>query len=178
MKTLILYYSKTGNNSFLGKRCAGVLNADMEQIRPRLNMLPFQILFSLMKRSPGIRKLTHDITSYERIILCDPIWMGQPASALRVFLQRFNEKINKLAFITCCGGGDETKDEKFGYRSTFKEIEQSSGGKTVSCEAFPVILALPEEKRKDSDAVMKTRLNDGNFTGMLKDRFETWVETL
>ena len=175
MKSLVLYYSKTGNNRYLAQRCANELAADIEEIKPRLNVFPLQILFSLMKKSPGIARLSHDVTAYDRVILCGPIWMGHPASAIGSFLLRFSKNVKRLDFITCCGGGDDTKDEKFGYVSVFKMIEILSGGKNIRCEAFPVVLAVPEDKRKESDVVMKTRLNDDNFAGELQEKLDAFL---
>lgn len=175
MKALVLYYSKTGNNRYLAQRCAKKLAADIEEISPRLNVLPLQIIFSLMKKSPGIARLSHDVTAYDRVILCGPIWMGHPASTIRSFLQRFGKNIKRLEFITCCGGGDDTKDDKFGYMSAFRMVEALTEGEKVRCEAFPVVLAVPEDKRKDSDTVMKTRLNDENFSGELQERLDAFI---
>ena len=174
MKTLIVYYSKTGNNRYLAERCAAATDADIEELKPVLNALPLQIIFALMKKNPGIARLSHDVTIYDRIILCGPIWMGQPAAAIRSFIRRYGGQIKRLEFITCCGGGDDTKDDKFGYASVFKAIEELMG-RPVRCKAFPVILAVPEDKRKDSDLVMKTRLNDENFSGELQKRLDEWI---
>jgi menaquinone-dependent protoporphyrinogen IX oxidase len=176
MKTLVLYYSNTGNNRYLAKRCSTGMDADLEEIHPRLGMLPFLIIFSLLKWSPGIRRLHHDVTAYDCIILCGPIWMGQLIIPLRAFLKQYRAKVKTLAFITCCGGGDEMKDDKFGYAAVFKEVERLSDGKPVLCEAFPVGYILPEEKRTDNNAMMQARLSDDNFTGAFRNRLDVFIE--
>ena len=178
MKILVLYYSKTGNNRYLAKRCSDALDADMEKIRPRLGLLPLLIFFSLLKRSAGIHKLKHDVASYDLIILCGPVWMGQLIVPLRAFLKQYGAKMNTLAFVTCCGGGDDIKDDRFGYASVFREVEQLADGKSVHCEAFPIVMILPEDKRDNNNAVMETRLNDDNFNGTLQERFDTFIEKL
>lgn len=176
MKTLVLFYSKTGNNRYLAEHCAAALDADSEEIRPRLDLVPFLILFSLAKRSLGIRQLHHDVASYDRIILCGPIWMGQLIIPLRAFLKKYGAKVKALVFMTSCGGGDEKKDDRFGYAPVFREIERLAEGKRVLCEAFPIVLAMPEEKRKDTNEVMRIRLNDDLFSGALQERFERFIE--
>ena len=178
MKTLVLFFSKTGNNRYLAKRCAEALAADIEEIRPRLNAVPFLIIFSLMKQSLGIRRLRHDVTSYDRIILCGPIWMGQLIIPLRAFLKHYGAKVKALIFMTSCGGGDETKDDKFGYAPVFREVERLAKGKPVLCEAFPIVLAIPEEKRSDNNEVMRMRMNDNLFSGALQERLERFIEKI
>jgi hypothetical protein len=44
--------------------------------------------------------------------------------------------------------------------------------------AFPISLVLPRELQDDSDAIMKTRLSDENFTGEIVKRLETYIEQL
>ena len=178
MKTLVLFYSKSGNNRYLANRCATALGADMEEIRPRLGMVLFLVVFSLLKRSPGNHRLKHDVASYDHVILCGPIWMGQLIIPLRSFLKKYGKKVNELSFATCCGGGDETKDDKFGYASVFREVERLSDGKPVRCEAFPVLLVLPEDKRADNNAVMQIRLDDETFSGALQERFDRFIQRM
>ena len=35
---------------------------------------------------------------------------------------------------------------------------------------------VPEDKQKDSDLIMKTRLSDSNFTGEIQKRFENFIK--
>lgn len=43
------------------------------------------------------------------------------------------------------------------------------------CQAFPVGLVLPDEQKDDTDAYMKTHLNDENFKGEILVRFNTFI---
>ncbi|KMQ49769.1 hypothetical protein CHISP_3330 [Chitinispirillum alkaliphilum] len=178
MKTLVVYYSKTGNNKFLAEKISSALQGDLLPIRPRLNMLPLLILFTVVKKSAGIRKQQIDVNVYDRIVLCGPIWMGQLISPISDFLNKNRDKIKKLHFVTCSGTSESEKESKFGYGAVFRKVENLMGGKLGHSELFSVTLVLPEEKRDNSDAVMKTRLSEENFSGDIQERFEKFVSEI
>lgn len=178
MKSLVVYYSKSGNNAYLAQKIADSLGGEREAIRPRANVFPALLLFSALKISPGIKPLTHRVDDYDAVILCGPIWMGQVISPLRDVLKQYGSRINRLYFATCCGGGDEQKDGKFGYASVFQQVRQAAGDTVAHCEAFPISLIVPEDKAGDGDAVMKTRLSDQNFSGPLQERFEQFITNI
>ncbi len=37
---------------------------------------------------------------------------------------------------------------------------------------------MPDDKKEDTDAFMKTHLNDENFRGEIEERFDRFIETL
>lgn len=174
MKTIVVYYSRKGSNKYLAENISKTLSCEIEEIKPRLNVF---ILF-LMNIHLGIRALKHNIKEYDRVILCGPIWMGKFIPPLRSFCERYIRQINKLIFVTCCGSTYAMKDEKFGHGLVFKEVENLLKDKCVFCQAFPVGLVLPDDKKDDSDAFMKTHLNDENFNGEILKRYEGFIKKL
>lgn len=176
MKILVVYYSKTGNNRYLAEKMARSLAGDSEAIKPRLKAFPLLVLFSLTKIGPGIKPLKHLVNGYDRIIVCGPIWMGGLISPLGDFLKKYSTSINRLYFATCCGSSNADKDNKFGYAKVFLQVKNTLKNKYVYCEAFPIGLILPEDKRHDSTAMMKARLSDANFTGEIQKRFENFIQ--
>jgi flavodoxin len=175
MKTLVAYYSNSGNNKYLAERIAKELNCDIKAIKPRLNLFPFLILFSLTKTSFGIKAFKNNVKEYDRVIVCSPIWMGQVISPLADFIRKYRKNINKFYFATCCGSTDAAKRQKFGHDLVFDKIKDMLGDKCIHCEAFPIGLVLPEDKRADGNAMMKTRLAEENFKGEIRKRFERFV---
>lgn len=174
MKTIVIYYSNKGSNKYLAGRISGSLSCDIEQIKPRLNVF---MLF-LMNIHLGIRPLKHNIKEYDNVILCGPIWMGKLIPPLRSFIKKYKPKINQLVFATCCGSTYEKKDEKFGHGLVFKEVESLLKEKCTFCQAFPIGLVLPDDKKEDTDAFMKTHLNDDNFKGEILQRYDDFIEKL
>lgn len=173
-KTIVIYYSNTGSNRFLAQKIAETLNCDIEKIVPRLKAQPL-LVFGL---SLGIQPLKHNIEEYERVILCGPVWMGKFISPLKAFVKKYKESIQKLIFITCCGSSYKVKDEKFGHNLVFQQLKELLGEKCVQCEAFPIPLILPDDKKEDPDLVMSTRLTNENFKGEIAHIFSEFVQTL
>lgn len=178
MSVLVAYYSHTGNNRYLAERLARDLKADIEPIRPRLNVFFFLIFSSLLHITFGIRKLEHDVASYDRVVLVGPIWMGNLITPLRSFLKKYRKDIKTLYFVTSCGGGDEDKDNKFGYTGVFRKVEKYYRNPPVHCEAFPIKLVVPKDKWKDDDAMMKARLTKGTFKGPIVERYDALVSRM
>ena len=172
MKTLVVYYSREGSNKFLAERISRELDCDMEAIHPRVNNL---VLF-LINLHFGIKPLKHRVEEYDRIILCGPIWVGRFIPPLRSFVLKYRDRINQLVFVTCCGSSYDHKDEKFGHGWVFKKVESLMGDKCTLCQAFPVGLVLPEGHENDPDAFQKAHLNEGNFSGKVKDIFDGFMK--
>ena len=176
MKTcLVLYYSNTGSNKYLANKIASDLDVSAEELIPKIRLVPLLMILSAMNQGIGSKRLEIDLTKYDTIILAGPIWMGKLVAPLRGFMQRLKAASTKLIFVTCCGSSDERKLEKFGYGLVFKEVEALLGKLCLKCQAFPIDLVLPEEKKEDDELIMKTRLSDENFNGEIKDRFDRFI---
>jgi len=174
MKDLVIYYSRKGSNHFLAERIAASLNCEIEELRPRLNVF-FLFLFNI---NPGIWKVRHKIEAYDRIILCGPVWMGRFIPPLRSFVKRYKKQISSLAFVTCCGSTYEKKEEKFGHAHVFRIVEKELEGKCTVCQAFPIDLVLPADKKGDSEAFMNTHLNEENFKGEILEIYEAFIQKI
>ena len=59
-----------------------------------------------------------------------------------------------------------------------KEVKSILNGKCVHCEAFPIDLVLSDEQKGDDAAFMNTHLNDSNFKGEIKERFDKLIELM
>lgn len=176
MKTLVVYYSRTGNNAYLAKRIAQDSKADIEVLKPGIGVFPVVMLLSVLKSGTGIRALKNDISQYDQIILCGPIWAGFLCSPLLDFIKKYKRQGKRLHFATCCGSDDKRKDETFGYARVFQQVKAAAGEKSGICEAFPLVLALPEDKRSDDKEVIKTKISDANFSEELTDRLSQFLK--
>ena len=174
VRTIVVYYSRKGSNKYLAEKISKSLSCEIEEIKPRLNVF---VLF-LTNIHLGIRPMKHKIKEYDRVILCGPIWMGKFIPPLNSFISKYFEQINKLIFVTCCGSTYAKKDEKFGHGLVFKEVENRLKKKCLFCQAFPVGLVLPDDKKEDADAFMKTHLNDENFKGEIQERYNGFIKKL
>ena len=80
--------------------------------------------------------------------------------------------------MSCCGSSFEMKDKKFGHGLVFKEIKEMLNDKCIHCEAFPITLVIPDDKKENTDTVMKTRLTDNNFKGEILNRFYAFIQMI
>jgi menaquinone-dependent protoporphyrinogen IX oxidase len=135
-------------------------------------------LLLLMGLGFGNRRLKHDLASYDRVILIGPIWMGKFIHPLKRFVQTHKNSIRELIFVTCCGSSYEKKEEKFGHGLVFKKVKEMLPGKAVRCHAFPITLILSEEEMENAEKVLSTRLNQGNFNGEIRDRFDEFMQSI
>lgn len=174
MKSIVVYYSRKGSNKYLAEKISMNLQCEIEAIKPRIN----SFFFFLLNIHFGIKPLKIDLNKYDRIILCGPIWMGRFIPPLKSFVKKYQDKINKLVFVTCCGSTYEKKDEKFGHGIVFNQVNEMLNGKCELCQAFPIDLVLPEELKDDSEAFMNTHLNDENFTGEIVEIFDGFMGKL
>lgn len=173
-KTIIIYYSKTGNNKFLATKIAEELNSDIEELKPKFNAQ----IFLMMGLDFGNKKLNHDLSDYERVILCGPVWMGQLIKPLKSFAIKNEPQIKELVFVSCCGTSFELKDKKYGHGKVFKEMQGLLNSKCSLCQALPVSLLLSEEEKDDQQSVMAARLDESKFKGEILDTFNRFIEKL
>jgi menaquinone-dependent protoporphyrinogen IX oxidase len=171
-KTIVVYYSRTGNNKFLAEKISKTLNCEIVAIQPRMNLFLLQML---SKNGGGIKPLSVNLEEYQNVILCGPIWMGKFVAPLRGFVQKYGNQISRLNFATCCASGDEMKNEKFGHGIVFQKIKELLGDKCQHCEAFPVGLVAEGAEKKTSDTLMKIRLSDANFIGEIQKRLDGFI---
>ena len=177
MKILIAYYSRTGNNKFIAKKLSASLNADLYEIIPRLNVFFFLILSSLLKIGFGNKKTKHRIETYDKIILCGPIWMGQLISPLFDFIKKNKNTIKALYFATCCGGGESEKDSPFGYNGVFKKVKMLLNDSFIAGEAFSIDAIIPDELKGKTDEIMKLKLSEETFNNStLLKKYDNFIQ--
>ncbi len=178
MKSLVVYYSRTGNNKYLAQKIASDTGSDIIELKPLGNSFFSIIISSLFKTPIPLQKISADIASYDKVILCGPIYMGQLISPLSSFIKKYRSSISKLHFITCCGGGEEEKDGKFGYNSVFAKVRKTAGELCKSCDAFPIDLIVPDELRGNDQAIMNIRLSSENFSGAIVEKYNEYIQKI
>ncbi len=168
-KTLLAYYSNTGNNKFLAQKIAQHLNCEMEEIKPALN----KQLLLLAGLGFGLKKTKKNPANYDRVILCGPVWLGSFIYPLRKFIEKHRNKVKEWLFVTCCGSSYKLKDDKNGHEMVFKKIRKRFPDLNIKCKALPITMTMPDELQEDPKAMMETRLNDESFNGLFLEKFNT-----
>lgn len=120
MKTLVIYYSRTGTTKKVGKKIAQMLKCDSEEIIDTKNRDGiFGYIKSGMeagfKRGTVIKQIKKNPAKYGLVIIGTPVWAGTMASAVRTYIKENKNKFKKVAFFCTMGGS--------GSKRTFKAME-------------------------------------------------------
>ncbi len=111
MKTLIVYYSRTGTTKKVAQRLGRELGAECEEIidhKKRAGFFGFlgAGFDALRKTTTKIGQLDQDPADYDLVVVGTPIWAGQMTPAVRTFLSANRSKMKQVAFLATDGGAD------------------------------------------------------------------------
>jgi flavodoxin len=108
-KILIIYYSRTGKTKNAAEKLKEELNCDIEEIYDRTSR---KGIFGFLKSGHDAMKgkLTaitgeiKDVSDYETIVICTPIWAGHVSSAIRTYIMLNKDKFKKVTFLSTGAG--------------------------------------------------------------------------
>ena len=117
MKTLVTFYSRTGNTKKMGQLIAAKLHADIDEIVDQKNRSGI-IGWVLAGRDASKQSLTKitftcDPSKYDLVVIGTPIWAWNATPAVRTYLTQNLNKIKKVAFFTTSGGDSPDKTVAF-----------------------------------------------------------------
>lgn len=104
MKTLVIYYTRTGNAKFAAETIAAELGADLEEVidlkkrQGRLAFLP-NGRDAMRGKETQIAPTKKRPNEYELIIIGQPIWAGSPTPAIRTYLNENDLAGKKIALF-------------------------------------------------------------------------------
>jgi flavodoxin len=130
MKTLVVYYSKTGNTRRLAEEIAKQLCCDIDVIRDKKGRSGVTGWFSgsrdAFRRFLSDIEFDRDPSGYDLVIVGSPVWSFGIAPAVRTYYTRNIEKFNNVAFFLTGMG--------LGMKGAFKEMEALSKTPVASFE--------------------------------------------
>lgn len=169
MKTLIVYYSFTGNNQALAINLQKKLNCDLYRIREVKKRKPITILVDLLlKRLPKVMKPTNDLRQYDHLIFIAPIWSGKIASPLRSFLVNERMDISRYSFVTVCSGRPHQQSW------IMNELRKVLGKEPDIVEELCINDLLPQEKKNNIKYTTPYRIQGEDFD-VFNDKIETFI---
>ena len=122
MKTLIVYYSRTGNTDKIARMLQEKLNCDIERITDNGK---YKGTLGFIKggfnavsgRGTTINQCSKNPEEYDLIIIGTPIWAGTIAVPVNTYIMQNKENFKrKLACFTTC--------KSSGYEETIKELSK------------------------------------------------------
>jgi len=104
MKTLVVFYSRTGVTRKLAGRLAEGLHAEVEEIvdtKDRSGALGWLGAGrdAVLRRSTNIQQPVHDPAEFDLVLVGTPVWAGTMACAVRAWLERFAGRLPQTAFF-------------------------------------------------------------------------------
>ena len=118
MKTVIVYYSMSGNCEFTAQKIAGLIDADLIRIEPEKTYPDkgFIKFFwggksAVMGEMPELKPYSFDAGKYDRVIFGFPVWASNPTPPIHTFIRDNSDSIRgkKFAAFACYSGGGADK---------------------------------------------------------------------
>ena len=112
-KTLVVYYSRTGNTRKVAEACAERLGADIEEIVDRKNRSG-PIGWLTAGRDAGRRSLTEieeptkDPSGYNIVVVGSPVWNDSVSTPVRTYIVKNSVSFSRLA-IFCTGDAEDNR---------------------------------------------------------------------
>jgi flavodoxin len=105
MKTLIVYYSHSGNNEKLGYELKERIGCDIHKICEVKKRKTISILFDFFfKLKSKLSSYSINLKEYDKVIFAAPIWGGRIASPMRKFIDIEKNNLKRYFYITLCNG--------------------------------------------------------------------------
>ena len=111
MKTLVVYYSRTGTTRKVAEEIAKLLKADIDEVVDLKNR-EGPINYVIAGKDASMKKLTEiktkkDASKYDLVIIGTPIWNWTVTPAIRTYLTK--NKVKQTAFFCTMGGSGDKK---------------------------------------------------------------------
>ena len=129
MKTLIVYYSRTGVTKKVAEILKQKLNCDIEEIidtKDRKGPIGYMMggRDAIKEYLTEIKPIAKNPADYELVIIGTPVWASNMAPAVRAYITEQKDKIKKVALLATYGGS--------GFEKTFKRLEDLVGVQSVA----------------------------------------------
>lgn len=124
MTVLVAYYSRTNITKKVAEEIAEKLNADIEEINPKVNYKG-KIGYvrggkdALSEKIIDLEQIKYDPSNYEIVYLGAPVWAGKSANPMISYIKENEGKFNNVKFFATAGSS--------GFESTFEQMEKFVG---------------------------------------------------
>ena len=112
VKTLILYYSYSGNTKALATKRAAKLGTDAEEIAEVKKPFILVGIYRAWKRKrTAIQPIKSQLDSYDKIIIMSPVWGSYPVSAINSVIEQLPTGKKIELIMVSAGGGTKASAE-------------------------------------------------------------------
>jgi flavodoxin len=109
LKSLVVYYSRTGNARFVAETIAAEIGADVEEVidlKKRSGAFGFLSggFAARLGKQTKIAPTTKSPAGYDLVIAGTPVWAGRPSPAISTYLKKNDLSGKKVAVFFAQGG--------------------------------------------------------------------------
>ena len=145
MKTLVVYYTRTGNSKFAAETIAAELGADMEEVvdlKSRQGKLAYMSCGrdAMSGKETEIAQTNRNPADYDLIVIAQPVWAWSPTPAIRTYVNKNDLSGKKVALF-------------FGGSSLREAVEKTKA--LMPNSAFVGELAVDEPLKNREEAERK-----------------------
>lgn len=140
MKSVIVYYSYSGNTHRAAQALSEALREKGDEVRPvRIRPLKedknflTQCVSSFFRKKPELYKTLLDLGDFDRVIIGSPVWAFKPAPPVNTYLSNIGSLEGKeaISFVTYGSGTGKDKALK-----ALKSALEKKGAKSVKTISF------------------------------------------
>jgi len=158
MKTLIAYYSFSGNNATLAAFLKSRLDADLYEITEPGRRNEMTILLDvLLGRKPRIVPPEIATTRYDQVVLIGPVWNARIAAPVASFVAWMKGKFPAYSCVTLCGGRDGQQEK------IERQLTRIAGKPPLFVKQLALRDCLPEERGASSRKGTSFRISEGDL---------------
>jgi len=144
MKTLVIYYTRTGNARFMAENIVAELGADIEEVvdlKNRQGVLAFMPAGrdAMRGKETEIAQTKRTPANYDLVVIGQPVWAGSPTPAIRTYVKKNDLSGKKVAL--------------FFSDSSDQVIEKTKG--LMQNSTFVDVLALPAKAFENKEEAKK-----------------------
>ena len=130
MKTLVVFYSRSGTTKRVALDVAKALNADIDEVidkKSRKGILGFlRAGYDATRGKTTEIEFEKDPSDYDLVIIGTPVWNSRVTPAIRTYLLRNRERIKRAAFFSTCAGRPgkclEQMEELWGKKPILRKV--------------------------------------------------------
>ena len=141
MKSLIVFYSRTNITKKLAEEIASKLNADIEEVVPKVNYQG-KIGYArggkdaIRENIIDLEPLNYDPNDYDIVYIGTPVWASRSSTPIISYIKQNEGKFSDVKFFATAGGS--------GFESTFEQLE-----KYVSIKPLATLALTTKEVKKN-----------------------------
>ena len=110
-RTLVIFYSLTGNTRLIAETVKNALNGDIQEIKPVKELDPesgmrFMLggMQASLKLKPKLKPMNINPLDYDLIFIGSPVWAWQVSPPIRSLSKMLDFSNKKIVLWCCCGG--------------------------------------------------------------------------